>query len=79
MLFYDHPKSPAPLPRAKRWGLRRAHRILENPRGCTYAAHLSKIAEHCPQKLPTRGDRVPKGIPKAHFWELRGALFIEKL
>ena len=79
MLFYHHATAPPPMPPADRWGSPLHTKSLKILRGCTYAASLSKNVTHYYQKLPTRGYRVPECIPKAHFGELQGTLFIQNL
>jgi hypothetical protein len=67
------------MPPANRWGSPWHTKSLKILRGCTYAASLCKNVTHYHQKLPTRGYRVPKCIPKAHFGELRVTLFLQNL
>jgi hypothetical protein len=76
MLFYLVPTARRAYAAGKPLGEPLAHKI---PRGCTYAASLCKNVTHYHQKLPTRGYRVPKCIPKAHFGEPRVTLFLQNL
>ena len=73
------PQLSGRMPPANRWGSPWYTKSFKIPRGCTYAASLCKNVTHYHQKLPTRGYRVPKCIPKAHFGELRVTLFLQNL